>query len=442
MSEGNFMEEAGQPGTSTGRRSRRQLAAIAIAIAVVGVVGTGSALYYLSQAPPACRTPGPGEPIKIGFTIARDGRYNIEGTAALNGINTAVQWVNDQGGVAVQGTARNLTLVFYNDESDATNIVPLYSRLVQQDGAHFLIAPYSSALTAAAAPIGDQYNCIMLSHGGASDLIFAERYRNLVGVLSPASSYLRTAVDWLKANSPDDQIAALYEGDQFSRIAGESAVEYARSLGLEVVYDAFYPTGVTDLTAQLAAAKNAGADALIGGGHYADGYLVMSQLTSAGWTPNFISLLVAVTEPKFNEELGDRANNVTGPSQWEAAVRYGPDTTPTGFEWYGPTPTEFADLYRNRFAGQSPSYHAAEAAAAILVLAKAINEAESLGTNAVRGALGDMKLVTFFGEYEVDETGLQLAHDMVQIQWQDGQLKVVAPAEVAEVPLRYPYTGS
>ena len=52
-----------------------------------------------------------------------------------------------------------------------------------------------------------------------------------------------------------------------------------------------------------------------------------------------------------------------------------------------------------------------------------------------------MKLMTFFGEFQVDSVGLQIAHKMILDQWQAGVLKVVWPTDVAVAPLRYPYTG-
>src|SRR5206468_6731549 len=90
----------------------------------------------------------------------------------------------------------------------------------------------------------------------------------------------------------------------------------------------------------------------------------------------------------------------------------------------------------------SPSYHSAEAGAALLVLADAIRRANSLNTAAVRAALGTMHIMTFFGEFQIDSRGLQVAHSMVVVQWQAGALKIVQPQDVAESPVQYPYTGS
>src|SRR5881397_1103383 len=314
------IEAEAAPPVSPGRR--RKLTAIGV--------------YYLT------RPTGFAGTIKVGFTISLTGTFNVEGTNSLNGIKTAANWINSHGGVSVGGKSYNISLDFYDDQSTSGNVGTLYPRIIQQDGAQFLLAPYSSGLTTAAAPLADQYDRVMLSHGGSSDIIWTQTSRrNLVEVLSPASIYLKGAIDWLKTNHPSDKIAALYASDSFSSFATQAAIGYAVSQGFTVVYNQSYPTTVTDLSTQLTAAKNAGADDLIGGGHFNDGLLIMNQLKTT-WNappPKFVSLLVAVTEPAFQSQLAGSANNVTGPSQWETAVTYSPTFAQSaGLSWYGPTP--------------------------------------------------------------------------------------------------------
>ncbi|TMJ03970.1 MAG: branched-chain amino acid ABC transporter substrate-binding protein [Bacillati bacterium ANGP1] len=421
-------------------RSRRKIIAIGIAFVLILVAIAAAAVYYLTL------PPGFSGTIKIGFTISQTGNFNVEGTNSLNGIKTAANWLNSHGGIAVGGKLYNVSLDYYDDQSMQGNIGTLYPRIIQQDGAQFLLAPYSSLLTAPAAPIADQYDRVMLSHGGSSDLIWTQTSRrNLVEVLSSASIYLKGAVDWLKANHPTDKIAALYASDSFSSFATQAALGYAQSLGLTVVYNQSYPLTVTDLSTQLTAAKNAGADDLIGGGHFNDGLLIMNDLKTA-WTmpaPKFISLLVAVTEPTFQTQLTNYANYVTGPSQWETVVSYSPSLAQSlSLPWYGPTPAEFTQLYGTLNGGATPGYHAGEAGAALFVLADAIQRANSLNTTDVRAKLGTMHVMNFFGQFQLDSRGLQIAHSMVLVQWQGGVKKVVLPSDVADGTCQYPYTGT
>ena len=111
-----------------------------------------------------------------------------------------------------------------------------------------------------------------------------------------------------------------------------------------------------------------------------------------------------------------------------------------GLDWFGPTPQEFTQLY-GTVTSTPPSYHSAEAAGALFVLADAIHRANSLNTSAVRAALGSMHVMNFFGQFQVNARGLQVAHSMVVVQWHAGSLKVTYPQAVAESPVQYPYTG-
>ena len=78
----------------------------------------------------------------------------------------------------------------------------------------------------------------------------------------------------------------------------------------------------------------------------------------------------------------------------------------------------------------------------MLVLSNAIQQADSLNTTAVRAKLGSMHVMNFFGEFQIDSRGLQIAHSMVLVQWQAGVKKVVLPASVADAACQYPYSGA
>ena len=428
------------------RLTTRTTAIIVVAIIAIVSASGGGAYYYINFVAPrsGCTIPSGRDPIKVGFTISLTGTFNVEGTKSLAGIQAAASWVNDNGGVTVNGKAYNIALCYYDDQSSSALIPTLYSKLITQDHAQFLLAPYSSGLTGAAAPLAEQNNLVMLSHGGSADSIWTHGYKNVFGVLSPASTYFNNAIDWLAANHPGDKLAFLYADDSFSKAASIAASNYAaHQHHLTVVYNASYPATAQDLHTFLADAKGKLADDLIGGGHYGDGVKIVQQLSTVGWTPNFISLLVAVTEPQFQQQLSGEANLITGPSQWETTVTYSPATAQTaGLSWYGPNETQFVNYYSKQGNAGSPTYHSGEAGAAILVLANAIEKANSLDTAGVRQAILSLDVMTFFGEFRVDSAGKQSGHSMVLVQWQGGALTVVAPSTTASGTVKYPYTGS
>ncbi len=381
-----------------------------------------------------------GDVIKIGMTISLSGKYQHEGTQALCGIQAAIDYFNDKGGITVGGKAYKLQLIYYDDQSKKDLINSLYTQIVTSDGAQFLLAPYSSGLTLAAAPISQQYKRIMISHGGASNKIFEQGYQYMVQVLSPASEYFKSTLEFLAKTDPNAKIAFIYENAAFAKAVMAGAKKYAEDFGLNVVYENTYEPGATEFSSLIAEAKSAGADVLVGGGHYQDGFQLVKQAHELGWKLKFISLLVAVTHESFYKDLGPEvAENVAGPSQWEPAAAYSPEAAKkAGIEWFGPTKEEWIQLFNKHCEG-TPAYQAAEAGAAIVFLVKAIMEANSLDTDAVRQAMNNVNIMTFFGPLKIDpETGLQVGHPMVLLQWQNGKKEIVYPESAATAEAVYP----
>ena len=56
----------------------------------------------------------------------------------------------------------------------------------------------------------------------------------------------------------------------------------------------------------------------------------------------------------------------------------------------------------------------------------------------MRKALGELKFMSFYGIWDVDETGLQVGHSMVNVQWQGGKRVIVWPLAAKTGDLYYP----
>ncbi len=386
----------------------------------------------------------PSETITIGMSISLTGKYQEEGRQALCGALAAVNWYNKHGGIKVGDHTYKLKLKYYDDQSKKDLVPTLYNKLITQDKANFLLAPYSSGLTGAAAPIAEQNHVVMISHGGASDAIFEKGYKYIVQVLTPASKYFASTLTLIKKEIPDAKIAFIYENSAFSLAVIKGAGQIAKDLGLEVVYNNSYEKGTTDFAPYVQDAMSAGANVLIGGGHFQDGQQLITTAKNLGWKLKFIGILVAPAQPNFPDAVGvDAAIGVSAPAQWHTSVSYSPNNVPSGYVWAGPTKdewlAEFNNLTQNYDACKgikAPAYQAAEAGASIVFLAEAIKAAGSLNGDDVRAAMNNLALYTFFGKLKIDPaTGKQIGHEMVIIQWQlknnQPTLELIYPPEVA-----------
>ncbi len=385
--------------------------------------------------------------IIIGFTMSQTGKYNSESKEQYQGLKLWADDVNAQGGIYVKSLGKKLPvkLVFYDDESSKDRVQQLYAKLITEDKADFLISPYSSGLTASAAIIAEQYGKIMIATGAASDSIFNKGYKHIFQIYTPASRYLTGAIDMLKAVDPNaKRVAIVYENSKFAKDVCTAVKEYAEKNGFDVVLFEAYPSGTTDFTSFINKILASNPDAIIGGGHFADGENFAKQLYEKRVKVKLISLLVAPAVPEF-AEIGDAALYVTGPSQWEPQAKYSKEMAEKlGIEWYGPTVEQFVEEYKKAY-GYEPGYHAAGGYVAGLVLQKAIEDAGTLDTEKVKEALEKMDIMTFYGRISFDTGeyyGRQKGHEMVYLQWQkkNGELvkEVVWPEEAKSANLVYP----
>ncbi|NOZ50493.1 MAG: ABC transporter substrate-binding protein [Chloroflexi bacterium] len=407
------------------------------------------ALMLTACAPaPAAKTSGAEKTVTIGFTASQTGKYNVESSRQTNGLKMWVDDVNNAGGIKLSdGTVLKFATKFYDDESNKDRVQELYTRLATEDNANFLISPYSSGLTAAAAVIAEQYGKIMITTGAASDATYKQGYTLVYQAYTPASRYLTSSVDLLGSlDASAKKIAFVYENSKFSTSVVEAAKAYAEAQGYDVVLFEGYDPDTSDFNPFINKIQAASPDAIMGGGHFQDGSTFARQINEKNLPVKFISLLVAPPEPTFSE-LGDAAVGVAGPSQWEAAAKYSPEAAKAaGMDWLGLSSTEFAQKYEKAY-GEAPSYHAAGGYAAGLLLQNAIQKADSIETAKVKAALDATNLMIFFGPLKFDTSadahGLQVGHSMIVVQWQrdsSGKLvkQVVWPTSGATADPLYP----
>jgi branched-chain amino acid transport system substrate-binding protein len=276
---------------------------------------------------------------------------------------------------------------------------------------------------------------VMLTTGGAEEKTYQLGNKNLFQVYSPAGQYLAGAVAALKSTNPKAQVAFVYEDDPFSKAVAQVTRDLAKSQGVSVVLDESYSPATTDFGPIINKVVSAKADALMGGGHYADGSTLARQVHDQKAGLKWVTLLVAPDTPKF-AELGDAAVGVSVPSQWVPQVTFKPD--------FGPTAQDFTKRFADKYKIE-PGYHAAGGYAAGLLLQHAIEQAGSIEQARVADALNKLDVTTLFGrtKFSTDpkQHGLQLAHAMVLGQWQKkaGQLvkEVIWPTEAKTADILY-----
>lgn len=380
--------------------------------------------------------------IVIGHPACLSGRYAKAGEQALGGVRGCIDWVNSvRGGIKVGGKSYTIEYKYYDSESKKEAVTSLIGRLITADKVKVIFAPYSSGLTLRGAPVAEARQMLYMDHGGANNKIFQQGFRYVVQTIGPASRYHEGTLDMIHKIDPSaKKVALAYEDSEFARMVMEGAEEHAKKLGFDVVFQRTYPKGVTDLTPLLSALKATTPDFIIGGGHFEDGQLFNRQMADLDLDVKALSLIAAATLPAFYKALTSMAEGVMGPSHWEYGVKYSEaEAKKVGLLWIGPSQDEFVALFKKALGKEIiPDYHAAEAGAQVLAYALAAEKANSFDSDKVRAALGELKFMSFYGGWAIDDTGLQVGHSMVNVQWQMGKRMIVWPLEAKTGDVAYP----
>jgi len=374
--------------------------------------------------------------LTIGMTLSQTGPLNIDSLAQQRGAELWRDEVNDAGGIKVGDKRYQVRFVTYDDQSQGVRVQQLYTRLIVQDKAQFLFSPYSSGLCATAAVITEQYGKPMLITGGAEPKTYTLGNKYLVQVLSSADHYFTGAINALEVKAPHAKVAFVYSDNPFSKAAVPAAREQAKESGFTIVLDESYAPSTTDFSSIINKIISSSADALLGGGYYADGATLARQLYDQKAALKYVLLTIAPDSPEF-ASLGPAAFGITVPSQWEIQATYKPQ--------FGPTGPEFVKAFEDKFKAP-PDYHSAAGYAGGALLEHAIEQAGSIDADKVVAALNGMDVTTFFGRFKIatdpGHHGLQIGHEMVLAQWQkkNGQLEreVVWPKSAQTADMLYP----
>ncbi len=279
---------------------------------------------------------------------------------------------------------------------------------------------------------------LFVNHGGADDDIFSHRHRLLVGVLSPASDYFNGFVHlvaglklWRKrigiVRSNTGFAEAIANG-----IERECKERYARRKGVRIrvkFAGRFDPESSPEKL--FPALRRNRVNALVSAGSYEHDIAVMRAMTQSSLNLPVLGCVAAGVE-RFRIDLGEDAEGLVGPSQWEDQIQFRPEI--------GPAPRDFIGGMRSQFPHVACDYPAAQAYAAALLSKTAIETAQSLDASKIREAFSDLRTTTFFGDFAIDRvTGRQTGHRMLLVQWHGGHKVVINPeAHVETGTLEFP----
>lgn len=360
-------------------------------------------------------------PIRIGVSLGLTGKYAPMAQMQARAFRLWEAHANESGGIL----KRKVQVTIYDDQSDESRAKQLYRQMIEKKQVDLLFAPYSSPLTMSVLPIVEKHRYPMLTPGASADSIWTQGNRYVYGVYLPASRYSLGFLELLLTNGYD-KLAVVSADDAFSVSVAKGIHKWAHRLGMEIVLQKTVPKGTLQFEPVAQAARDAGSHALLVCGHFNEAVQMRKAMNSIGWYPKAYWASVGPVFQAYHDQLGAMADGSFSSTQWKY---YDKLPFPGSKAFY----ESFTSKYRTE-----PSYHAAAAYAAGLILQSAIVKAGSVDRERIRDILSSMDTTTLLGRYGVDRTGMQTKHFALVIQWINGQQQVVWPQELRTMEPQLP----
>jgi branched-chain amino acid transport system substrate-binding protein len=375
--------------------------------------------------------------ISFGAAISLTGSTAAEGKYTKDGYEIAKEYLNNAGGIVLDGKHLKIDIKYYDDASKPDVAGQLVEKLITEDKVNFILGPYGSNPTDTVAGIVEKYKVPMVEANGSAESIFNRGLKYTFAVLSPASNYLKGCLDLVKEKDPNaKKVAIVAETDKFALEVQAGAAAYAKKLGFDVVYNDKYPAKATDISSNLTAIKALKPDVFLGTGHLQDAIVTIKQAKELGLNAKAWCFSVGPTAPDFRAALRKDADYVLGGAQWTSDLTYVGDARDP-FK----TPQNFDEIVSRKFSGYESTtpYQVAESAVAVMVFQRAIEAAGTLEATKVRDAIAKTGFDSFYGRVEFDERGINTTKPMAVAQLNtNGNIYTVFPSKQANRGFQYP----
>jgi branched-chain amino acid transport system substrate-binding protein len=367
--------------------------------------------------------------IPVGAVVPLTGAFAGGGAQVERGYQMAVDDINAAGGVYVEEYDANipLELRILDDESDPTKTVShLETHFSDGDVAAYL-GGFGSSLHAAAAAIAEKNQVPYLGVAFALWGVHQQGYHYLFSPFFKSPDLSTVVYEFLNATVPEGErptrVGIFQEQTDWGVELGNMWRDNAADYGYEVVLYEEYAPGTQDFTDLILKAQEANVETLLALPTPPDGVTMFKQMGEQNFTPKFSFVVRAPDVPTWAESLGVVGDDVTFAPGWHNAVQY------PGVEEINAKHMELMDRPADPMVG--PSY------AAVQILADAIERAGSLDRAAIRDAIAATDMETVIGPVTFNEDGTGNV-PFVMLQYQDGQVELVWPAEFATAEVVYP----
>jgi branched-chain amino acid transport system substrate-binding protein len=245
------------------------------------------------------------EPIKVGFSMAMTGGVAQNGKQLLIALQLWRDDVNAKGGLL----GRPVELVYYDDQSNPSNVPGIYTKLINVDKVDLILGPYATNMVAAAMPVIMENNktTVTILGVGVNRHFNYARYFSMVPVgPEGVKAFSKGFFELAAAQQPKPQTVAMLSADaEFAKTSADGARENAATYGFKVVYDKSYPPPTTDFAPTVRAIQAANADVVFVAAYPPDTVGIVRAAHEIGLTPKmFGGTMIGLLITPIKAQLG------------------------------------------------------------------------------------------------------------------------------------------
>ena len=285
---------------------RRTVIGLAIATAIAGALSAGVASAQNT--------------IKIGAVAPKTGP--LAAGAAITHWPNIQLWahqVNERGGLKMKdGSRRKVEIIEYDDRTNPGETIKAVERLATLDKVDFIVAPYSTGLNIAAAPVFAKHGYPQIASTAITDKIaeLTARYPSIFFTLGSTTALAGSVADILAKMRAEgkigNKVAMVNVADAFGIELAEAARPILKKAGFEIIYDRSYPLGTQDLSPIVKAAKAASPDAFVAWSYPPDTFALTEQSKIEGLNVKAYYTAVATAFPAYGGKFGKSVNGHLG----------------------------------------------------------------------------------------------------------------------------------
>jgi branched-chain amino acid transport system substrate-binding protein len=260
-------------------------------------------------------------PIKIGALFAVSGPASFLGEPERNTAKMMVDEINKAGGIK----GRQLELVVYDTQADATKAAQAVNKLIKDDKVVAIIGPSTTGDSMAVIPIVEKAEIPMVTC--AAGVKITEPVKKWVFKTAQNDALAVPKIFEHMKKQKISKIAILTVSDGFGSSGREQLVLQAKEFGMQIISDETYGPKDTDMTAQLTKIRGSEAQAIVCWGTNPGPAVVARNVKQLGITlPLYMSH--GVSSKKFIELAGDAAEGIILPSGRVVVADQLPKTDP------------------------------------------------------------------------------------------------------------------